>query len=491
MAAIPSYKKWIADTSSLTSPRSALLKNLDERIAAYESSPNSSNRENIRGALNRWMAEQTRQGKDWKSSVRNRKGAVTELYRALNADDRNLTAADFEAMRYIARQQALALQKQFGGRTVQFKSSTLLGLKNKASDNWTRFKTGASSAKDLALQAQSAQSAVSAMAAIPGQLATLRGGGASAVQAADVSAMKAKILDFIRTLCHDVDPHHVFNALSLGSPEVFVADLAPVLGAISSGGKAIVGWIGVAKLAFSDDVKMKRARYAVRAGDPMGAFDALSRLLDREINAEAARAGVATAAFTGKILGTFADGGAVTGPVFGTLEKLAGIFQSIFEYVRDYREVRAANEMLSVGALNLELFDVCPTLGCYFLTIQDHSTIINFAVADYGTVNWQFDVEQLVKRIDIVLVKSRQYIRSSRFEIAGMQHAKGIQEAAFSHRQGLDKVLAAPGAAVDKVASVPGTVKAKLLAQIDAWRGKPVKLPLVDKSRIRGQGWWT
>ena len=96
MAAIPSYKKWIADTSSLTSPRSALLKNLDERIAGYESSPNSSNRENIRGALNRWIAEQTRQNKDWKTSVRNKKGAVTELYRALNDDDRNLTAADYE-----------------------------------------------------------------------------------------------------------------------------------------------------------------------------------------------------------------------------------------------------------------------------------------------------------------------------------------------------------------------------------------------------------
>jgi hypothetical protein len=56
----------------------------------------------------------------------------------------------------------------------------------------------------------------------------------------------------------------------------------------------------------------------------------------------------------------------------------------------------------------------------------------------------------------------------------------------------LNKVLAAPGAAVDTVTSVPGTVKSKIMAQIDAWRGKPVKLPLVDKSRIRGQGgWWT
>jgi hypothetical protein len=491
MADIPGLKQWIADTSSLTSPRSDLLKNLDERIGAYEKSPNSSNKENLRGALNRWIADQTNQKKDWKSSVRNKKGAVTNLFRALSDDKRNLSAEEYEAMRYIARQQALALQKQFSGRTLQFKSSTLLGLKNKASDNWTRFKSGAGVAKDGGSQASSAYSAVKSMTAIPGQLATLHSGGASAVRAGDVAAMKVKILDFIRNLCHDVDPHHVFNALSLGSPENFVADLAPFLGAISSGGKALVGWITVAKLAFADDAKMRKARYAVHAGDPMAAFEAVARLLDREINAEVGKAGVATAAFTGKILGTFADGGAVTGPLFGTLEKLAAIFQTILEYVRDYREVRAANDMLTLGALNLELFDVCPTLGCYFLVIQDHSTIINFAVADYGTENWQFDVEQLVKRIDFVLVKSRQYIWASRFEIPGMQHAKGVQDAAYSHKQGLTKVLATPGAAVDKVTSVPGAVKDKIMAQIDSWRGKPVKLPAVDKSRIRGQGWWT
>jgi hypothetical protein len=489
MATIPSHRQWIADTSSLTSPRSALLKNLDERIAAFEMTPNSSNRENIKGALNRWIADQTQQKKDWKDSVRNKKGAVTNLFRALDVDNRNLTADDFKAMRYIARQQSKALKKQFAGRTLQFKSSTLLGMRNKASDNWTRFKTGASSAKDLASQVSDAQGSVKDMMGIPGQLATLHSGGASAVRAADVSAMRVQILDFVRSLCKDIDPHHVFNALSLGSPEVFVADMAPFMGAISSGGTAIVGWIGVAKLAFVDDAKMKRARCEIHGGDPMAAFEAVSRMLTREITAQATKAGVATAAFTGKALGTFADGGAVTGPLFGALEKLAAIFQTIFEYVRDYQEVRAANALLTRGALDLDLFEVCPTLGCYFLTIQDHSTIINFAVADYGTANWQFDVEQMIKRIDVVLSKSRQYIWASRFEVPGMQHAKGIQDSAFSHKHGLEKVTAAPGEAVDRVTSVPGAIKDKIMARIDAWRSNPVKLPELDKSRIYGQGW--
>ena len=492
MASIPIHKKWMADTHSLTRPRSPLLKNLDERILAFGQIPNGTNRNNVQGALNRWIADQTQQGKDWKQSVRNKTGAVTELYRAVNDDARNLSDEEREALRYIARQQSMALFLQFQNKEVQFKSTTLLGLRNRASDNWTRFKTGAGGVKDLGLKVYSGVSSAKALSGIPGQLATLNSGGASAVQAEDVAGMKLKIMELIQTLCHDVDPHHVFNALSLGSPETFVAELAPFLGAISSGGKAVIGWITVVKLAFYDDARIKRATYAIRAGDPMAALAAVSALLDREINSEAAKAGIATAAFAGKMAGAFADGGAITGPVLGAVEKLANIFQIIFEYVRDYREVRAANEMLAVGALNLDLFDVCPVLGCYFLVVQDHSTIINFAVADYGTVNWKFDVEQLVKRIDVVLGKARHYIAVSRFEIPGMQHAKGVQDAAWSHKHGLSKVLGAPGAAADKVTSVPGAVKARIMAQIDQWKGRPEKPPKVDKSRIRGISncWW-
>ena len=167
--------------------------------------------------------------------------------------------------------------------------------------------------------------------------------------------------------------------------------------------------------------KIQDMRQAIAPGDPEAAFDALSALLDREIASAAARAAVKTGAFTAKTAGAFADAGAVTGPVVGVLEILAEVIQSIVEYVRDYKECEAANQLLRVGALNLELFGVCPILGCYFLVIQDHSTIINFAVGEYGTANWMFDVERLVTKVQAVLEKCRELIRLSRLEILGMR----------------------------------------------------------------------
>ena len=186
---------------------------------------------------------------------------------------------------------------------------------------------------------------------------------------------------------------------------------------------------------------------------------------------------MATAAFTGKLLGSFADAGAVSGPVVGLLETLAEIFQTIVEYVRDYKEVEAANELLRVGYLNLDLFSVSPILGCYFLLIQDHSTIINFAVADYGTPNFVFDAERLIGKINPVLDQARSYVRSSRFEIVGFAGMKGVVDKNWSKGSVKDKVVGLPGHLVDKI----GT-------QISDWVEKPEKPPEWDRSRIQGFG---
>jgi hypothetical protein len=196
-------------------------------------------------------------------------------------------------------------------------------------------------------------------------------------------------------------------------------------------------------------------------------------LLEREITSAVARASVKTGAFTAKAAGVFADAGAVTGPVVGLLELLAEVIQTVIEYVRDYKECEVANQMLRLGALNLDLFDACPILGCHFLVIQDHSTIINFAIGEYGTENWMFDVEQLVKKVEVVLGKCRELIRLSRLEIPGTAGAKGLVEEHYSVKSG--------------PAKLSGMVQEKIADRLEQWFGDPVKPPpVVDKARIRG-----
>jgi hypothetical protein len=477
MAQIPTHDQWMKETSSLTSPRSDFLKLVDDAIKGYNLAKTPDNKTKLKTTFDRWRFEQSKQGKDWRKSVRNQKGAATNLYRALNEDKRNLTPEEQEALKFIAEQQKLALVKQFAFVDVKFKSSTLMGAAQGAGTAWQKFKTGASSVKQGASTAKSAYTAGKNIAQGVNQLkqGISPAAAASAGATAQMGEIQRKVADLCRTLCPDVDPNHVFAALHLGDVTTFAAEVAPFVGAISSGGKAIIGWIGVAKKAY-DSYDMADRRHAFKPGDPEAAFDAVSTLLDREIASATAQASVRTVAFTGKALGAFADYGAVTGPVIGLLELLATIMQAVVEYVRDFLECRDASKLLRTGPLDLSLFAVCPILGCYFLVIQDHSTIINFAVGDYGTPNFVFDVEKLVKKIDPVLVKSRNYIKLSRLEIPGMENSKGIVEANYSVKTGLGKVT-----------GLPEHVKDKVFDTIEGWFEKPQKVA-VDKSRIVGMG---
>ena len=490
MASIPPYRTWMQDTYAIGhSKRTGFLKAVDAAILAYERSPSAATKEAVKTALDRWRFEKSREGKDWKSSVRNRKGAVTALYRALETPaNRGLSAEELEALRYISRAQSMALAKQFQGAEVTFKASTLAGLAQGAGTNWQRFKTGSQS---VVQGAKMGKGFYKTGTKIRDGVEVFREGGRGAAQAAGAAGMREQILQvesFIKELCPGVDANEVLGALGLGNVATFSADLAPFVGALSSGGKAIKGWIGVIRTDWQR-TDFRNSRFAFAPEDPEAALDAVLELLTRDLHAQMAQAGVATGAFTGKTLGVFLDAGAVTGPVIGLLETLAGIFQTIVDYVRDIHEVNRANELLRLGALNLELFQVCPILGCYFLVVQDHSTIINFAVGDYGTPNFVFDAERLVKKIDPVLGKAQEYIHASRFEIAAFRGHKGVVKQHWS--------VKGPMAHVGKDQVQPTGVRARNRAeaikdsmanQIREWRKKPVKPPKVDTTRITGFG---
>lgn len=475
MADVPSYEQWIRDTKAVGRKRSAHLVVLDNAIRAFGQSPSDTNREAIKVALDRWKFEKSGEGKDWRKSVRNKKGAVTGLYRAVNSvNRRNLTEEELEAMRFVMRAQAVALEKMFDGKTVTFKSSTLVGLARGAGANWKTFKAGAGT---LASKGNVVRGVVKKGKSLKKGANLLQKGGRAAAGQAAGTQLQASIVDLCKTLCPGRDPNEIFSALGLPSVERFAMDLAPFVGALSSGASAVMAWIGVIKLQWARSNTADR-RYAFAPGDPEAAFDAVLMLLDRELNAKLAKASVKTGAFTGKTLGAFLDAGAVTGPVVGLLEVLAEIMQTIIEYVRDLKEVDQANELIRLGALNFELFEICPILGCYFLVVQDHSTIINFAVGEYGTPNFVFDAERLVKKVDPVLARARDYIHASRFEIREFATAKGVVQQHWTMKGPLSRVGKGQVAPIgvrarNRANEVAGAVTDK----IGELRGKKVKPP--------------
>ena len=475
---IPTHKDWISRTKVTLRRRSDELVAIDEAILAYEQSPSTANKKAIKRAFARWRFEKSLAGDDWRKSIRNNKRAVTDLGRALqDIDGRRLSKLEREAMEWVAVQQAKELETIFSIHNgLQWKPSTLMGMMNTAQSNWQSFKHGAPLAVSYVKQGAGGVKTAKNIGDGIDRFRQMGKAASNAKVGGDMVTKYNKLREMIQELCPGADPNKVFAALGLAQPEKFITDLAPFVGAISSGFGAAKAWIDVARAAYRKH-STEAAGWTIAAGDPEAALQALIEMITRERNSLARQAGVKTGAFGGKLAGGFLDAGVVSGPVVGALETLAMIFNTIYEYVCDHRELQAAKIPLEAKAYDFRLFETCPLLGCYFLVVVDHSTIINFAVGEWGTDNWMFDVERMMKKINPLLSQAQGYIHSSRLEIPSLRNSKGVKQEGYSVKTGLSKVAATPGHVADVIAE-----------RIDNWVEKPVrpKKPTVDKSRIYG-----
>lgn len=390
MPDIPSYDQWKSQTSKFFHRRGKFLTALDQAIELQD-------RERIATAFTNWKRDKTQRGKKWWDSVFNEEGAITRLYRALNNDRILLTHEEIEALAWLRQQQELALRVQFQANQVTWKPGTLMALKQNA---------GSLKEKLLANKVSTAK--------------TL----------ADNLSIANSIKGYITALCNGtantVNPENVFGALNLGSVTSFTSSIAPFIGSITSGGKALAGWANSAKLIWDAVAYLENSGRTIAQGDPDAAFRAMIALVDREIQIEMRSAAIATTAFTGKTLGLVLDGGAVSGPAAGLLETLANLFHTIFQYVRIEEERIKANALIKQGILDFHLFEKCPILGCYYLLVQDHSTIIALSMSSYGQEGWMMEAELLRRELEMVLAKSRNLVESSPIEIATFSNYKGL-----------------------------------------------------------------
>jgi hypothetical protein len=457
MATIPWHEHWMRDTYSRFDSRSELLKAVDLAIFVYDSDKSEASREAIRVALDAYIAGHIARQKDWKASVRNKKGAVTNLHRAVNdLDARKLTEADLNAIKAAVEMQQAALKKMFEGKRMQLRG---LDKKRHAEDVGKFVKSAQGTAKHIR------------------DLSITRSGTATnqGVNVVAGTALTEKFDALVRTVCGAVDPETVMQALGLGSVTEFAKSMAPALGVISSASDTATGLCKIAWQSYKASTFREAATWTLAPGDPMAAFAALETLLDREINSTIATTTIAAGAFTAKMLCGALDLGAASGPAIGLAETIAKAIQKITEFVRDCYEVKKANALLEAGDYGIGLFRTCPILGCYFLVVQDHSTIINMAVADYGTENWMMDVERMMNAARPVLNKAAEFVRASPFEMPGMGDYKGIKQQSWEKMGVTDKAANAKQHVID------GLVDA-------VSRAKPPAPPSVDRSRITGFG---
>jgi len=456
MATIPWHETWMRDTYSRFDGRSELLKAVDLAIFVYDSCKTDETRQAIKDALDAYIAGHIARKKDWNASVRNKKGAVSNLYRAVNdLDARKLTQEDLDAIKAQVEMQQAALKTMFMGKKMQLRSLS----KKRHSEEVGKF-----------------------VKAAQGTAANIRDlsftkSGTTANQGVNVvagTAVKDKFQQLVQTVCGALDPEMVMKALGLGSVTDFAKSMAPALGIIASASDTAVGLCKLAWQSYSASNFREASTWTLAPGDPLAAFHALETLLDREINSTIASTAISGAAFSAKMLCGALDLGAASGPAIGLAETIAKAIQRITEFVRDYAEVQKANTLLDAGTFGIGLFQTCPILGCYYLVVQDHSTIVNMAVADYGTTGWKMDVERMLNAARPVLAKAGEFVRASPFEIPGMENYKGIKQASW------DKMSTADKAANAKQHVIDGLVDA-------VSKAKPPP-PKVDPSRITGFG---
>lgn len=257
----------------------------------------------------------------------------------------------------------------------------------------------------------------------------LRGGARSSVSPESPDSLKVNFNQLVVSVCGEIDPQVIMRELGLDNLASFVAHMTPALGVLWSAKDTAVG-VGLTFYKTWQGSSIKSTgTLTLSQGDPLAAFKALELLIDREITSTKRSTLIVGAAFTAKTLFSALDMGMVSGPAIGLAEVIAKLIQKIAEFVQEKNEVDHANDLLKKKSYGIGLFQSCPILGCYYLVVQDHSTIINMAVADYGTPDWMFDVEAMMVASRAVLDKARAFVNASPFVIDGFEDQKGIKEA--------------------------------------------------------------
>ncbi|MEY8120609.1 hypothetical protein AB9F26_20605 [Falsihalocynthiibacter sp. BN13B15] len=410
MALIMSHADWIKNTYSLTSPRSAALKAIDQALMVR-------NESQAKFALVSWINAQNSKKQNWHKSVRNSKGAVADLYKQLNVlgsevsfDSLGDEWEDFFAKNEIRKLQNAAKAKMFDGKKLELKHSVFGVARAKKDDFWSKTEAVAKSSAGVSYKAAKATKKFGSLA--------------SKIE---------DTIELITTGISDGPKKEIIGAVFGSSAQEFAISAAPLFGLVTSGGKAVLGWNDVIKTIDSAE-KMMKIRPSIRMGDPSEALTAISQILDRQISYKARKAGIHSGAFAAKGLGLLIDGGAATNTVAGACETVAVLLNQLADFVADVREMEAANELIAAKEFDLKLFETCPILGCYYVSIQDHSSIMDFNFENMGKQNWQQEALRLKYAIDPVIKKSQQLIEKSRIEIPGMASAKGVYQSSRMQR---------------------------------------------------------
>ena len=93
----------------------------------------------------------------------------------------------------------------------------------------------------------------------------------------------------------------------------------------------------------------------------------------------------------------FVDGGAISGPVVGTVNALADFSHKMYLLGTEWKSTQAINLALTAGELDIRLFRAYPLMGCYLLISATLSDLI--PIESFGTPGWMDYIESMKERL--------------------------------------------------------------------------------------------
>jgi hypothetical protein len=274
------------------------------------------------------------------------------------------------------------------------------------------------------------------------------GAAVGATASAATAPAKAEVENLVlEMICQIFDVSNIVEVVQELTQNVVtevVGAFVPLAGTAVTGTRAIYYW-GNTALAAHSYYKSKERASDVLPGDPAAAVHALLRMIRREINENAIKAGRLTA--RGAVqLGTDAltIAGIAGSPAFGGGVAVTALAQAanagaaavncavalvhqLYLMARDMKEKRKANKMLGRRPVDANLFQVCPLLGCYYLANSSTSDIVHVLASDFGAPGWMDRVEKQHKHSINELQKSAtEAIKSHRYELEGLKATHGM-----------------------------------------------------------------
>lgn len=415
MPDIIAYDEWISRTYHKVYRRSTELKALDEAIKRYHEhksfrADSTFLRDDFKEELRHidlkavdqtFGVWRTSKGLSYRTSARNKKGAIDELEQQLRAE-RQFSQGELDAFRAMDQMREKSLQTIFGETRLEWKSlikKRRLDL-GSVTSNLGTIAFQANQIDNIARGTANTSTVLTRNAALRRSTASL---GTDLLKGA-----------FGVNSLSDLGP--VIGQIVGDWLKDFVAAVTPWIGIVASGSKAIV-YAGLAARDKYAKCTLVEQRTFMRSGDPSLAADGLNELITRNMNLNLRTAGRATAEFGGKLTSAFVDGGAAIGPAIGAASATAGLIDTFFMIGRQWQEKKKVNMLLEdPDQIDSDIFAKCPLLGAFYLSTASDYEIMMILVEDFGRSHWMDDIQK-VKSTHIAPLQAlaSSYVFNSRF----------------------------------------------------------------------------